>query len=325
MTNKIGLMVGREWSFPPAFVEEVAQRDGDWEVEYLKLGTPVPAGPQRYPLIVDRISHAVPFYRSYLKQATLSGVRVINDPFVEATTDRFVAAAIARSEGIATLRVMALPHREYAEGIIHEESLRNLDYPLDWQAVADHVGLPCLLKDANGHGDPRHICRSVDEILDRYNQSGQRMLIVQQTIDWERYVRCFVIGRGETRTLDFDPGERRYRLGQTPLQGEIAERISEDSRRLTRALGFDINVVDWAIRDGEAWAVELMDPTPDIDIYKLSSEHFEWVVGRIADLAIEMANETSGLIPSEGESSSDLAEDLPSLARDLPHSDVQHD
>ena len=38
MIAKVGLMVGREWSFPPAFIDEVNRRDADVVAEFVKLG-----------------------------------------------------------------------------------------------------------------------------------------------------------------------------------------------------------------------------------------------------------------------------------------------
>ena len=35
---KVGLLVGREWSFPPAFIEEVARRDVGVTAEFVTLG-----------------------------------------------------------------------------------------------------------------------------------------------------------------------------------------------------------------------------------------------------------------------------------------------
>ena len=40
MIAKVGLMVGREWSFPPAFIEEVNRRDADVVAEFVKLTLP---------------------------------------------------------------------------------------------------------------------------------------------------------------------------------------------------------------------------------------------------------------------------------------------
>ena len=36
--KKIGLIVGREWSFPPAFLDEVNRRDAGVVAEYVQLG-----------------------------------------------------------------------------------------------------------------------------------------------------------------------------------------------------------------------------------------------------------------------------------------------
>ena len=58
--QKIGLIVGREWSFPPAFIEEVAKRDQDVLAEFITLGGTAMDEPVDYAVIIDRISHEVP-------------------------------------------------------------------------------------------------------------------------------------------------------------------------------------------------------------------------------------------------------------------------
>src|SRR5688572_21318159 len=79
---KIGVIVGREWSWPPAFIEEVNKRDQDIVAEYPELGGTQMDEPCPYAVLVDRISHEVPYYRSYLKNAMLQGTYVINNPFM---------------------------------------------------------------------------------------------------------------------------------------------------------------------------------------------------------------------------------------------------
>ena len=55
---KIGLLVGREWSFPPAFIEEVNSRDAGVTAEYVKLGGTQMNEPCPYMrCFIDRISH----------------------------------------------------------------------------------------------------------------------------------------------------------------------------------------------------------------------------------------------------------------------------
>ena len=51
--------------------------------------------PCRYAVLVDRISHEVPYYRSYLKHAVLQGVTVVNNPFMWTADDKFFGASLA--------------------------------------------------------------------------------------------------------------------------------------------------------------------------------------------------------------------------------------
>src|SRR6266705_354667 len=82
MTLKVGLIVGREWSFPPAFIEEVNRRNEGVIAEFVKLGGTRMDEPSPYAVIIDRISQEVPYYRLYLKYAVLQGVTVVNNPFM---------------------------------------------------------------------------------------------------------------------------------------------------------------------------------------------------------------------------------------------------
>src|SRR6266511_2248264 len=152
MTTKIGLLVGREWSFPPAFIEEGARRDVGVTAEYVRLGAPAMDEPCQYRVVIDRISHEVPFYRTWLKHAVLNGAMIVNNPFMWSTDDKFFGATLAASLGITRPRTIARPNKAYMPRISHEESLRNLTYPLDWEGNLAYVRLPCVLKDAHSGG-----------------------------------------------------------------------------------------------------------------------------------------------------------------------------
>ena len=194
MGKKIGILVGREWSFPPALLESVASRSGV-VAEYVKLGTPMAEEGAPYDLILDRISHEVDFYRSYLRHAELRGTRVVNSPHELDSLDRFVAASYASRLGIPIPPVALLPHRDYAPEIVHEESLRNLDYPLDWASLVERVGPRFLLRDARWESnDPGQLCSSVEELLRHYDRSGRRLMMVQADVPAEHFLRCLVIG-----------------------------------------------------------------------------------------------------------------------------------
>src|SRR3982751_6371966 len=112
MPLKVGLIVGREWSFPPKFIEEVNRRDQGVVAEYAKLGGTRMDEPVPYAVLIDRISHEVPYYRSYLKHAALQGATVVNNPFMWAADDKFFGVSLATRLGVASPKTIALPNRE---------------------------------------------------------------------------------------------------------------------------------------------------------------------------------------------------------------------
>jgi len=292
MPLKVGLIVGREWSFPPAFMEEVNRRDEGVVAEVVSIGAPAMEDLVDYSVIIDRISHEVPFYRTYLKHAVLQGVTVVNNPFMWTADDKFFDAALATKLGVASPKTVVLPHREYVPGIKHDESLRNLQYPLDWEAVIDHVGLPCILKDAHGGGWKEvYVCRSREELLQNYNDSGRLLMIVQEFIEWDQFIRCIALGQEKVLPMKYDPGERKYHVEHEHLSPELGKRIVEDSLKLVRALGYDMNSLEFAVRDGVPYAIDFMNPAPDMDVNSLTPHYFEWAVENMAEMAIRLAKE----------------------------------
>ena len=289
---KIGLVVGREWSFPPAFIEEVNRRGEGVVAEYVKLGGTPMDELVDYAVIIDRISHEVPYYRTYLKHAVLQGAVVVNNPFMWSADDKLFDASLATKLGVASPRTVALPNKEYIPGIKHDESLRNLRYPLDWEAIIDYVGLPCILKDAHGGGwRDVYICRTVEDLLDNYNTSGQLTMVVQEFIEWDHFVRCLALGRRDVLPMKYDPKGRRYIVEHAHLSPDLGRRIVDDSLTLMRALGYDMCSLEWAIKDGVPYAIDFMNPAPDMDLYSLTPHYFEWAVQHMADMAIRLAKE----------------------------------
>lgn len=290
---KIGVIVGREWSFPPAFIEEVNRRDEGVTAEFVRLGGTMMNEPCPYRVLVDRISHEVPYYRSYLKNAALQGTKVINDPFMWTSDDKFFDASLATAIGVAHPRTVVLPNHSYVPGIKHDESLRNLMFPLDWQRLVDAVGgFPVVLKDAHGGGWQQvYVCNSMEELWYNYNQSGLLTMVLQEYIKWEDYARCMVLGQSRVLVMKYKPGyggTAQYYEAHD-FSPELAQRLYDDALLLNQALGYDMNAVEFAIRDGVPYAIDFMNPAPDMDINSLGEKHFRWVVENMADMCIRFA------------------------------------
>jgi hypothetical protein len=288
---KVGVIVGREWSWPPAFIEEVNKRNAGVTAEFASLGGTRMNEPCEYAVLVDRISHEVPYYRSYLKNAMLQGAHVINNPFMWTADDKYFGASLAAKLGVASPKTVALPNKEYVPGIVHNESLRNLKYPTPWQEHVDYLGgFPVVLKDAHGGGWKQvHICRTMEDLFDKYNQSGLLTMVLQEFIRWDNYVRCMCLGQSEILVSKYDPDARRYLKHN--LSPELYDRIVSDSQKLVRALGYDMNTIEWAIRDGVPYAIDFMNPAPDMDINSTGVDYHRWCVEHMADMCIKYATE----------------------------------
>src|ERR671925_1346304 len=197
--TKIGLLVGREWSFPPAFIDEVRRRDAGVEAEFVTLGGTAMDQPVPYSVNIDRISHEVPYYRSYLKYASLQGATIVNNPFMWSADDKLFGASLATKLGVASPKTVVLPNKEYVPGIVHNESLRNLIFPTPWEEHVKYLGgFPVVLKDAHGGGWKQvHICHSMQELWNAYDQSGLLTMVLQEFIKWEgdQYLRCMCLGQ----------------------------------------------------------------------------------------------------------------------------------
>ena len=290
---KIGVIVGREWSWPPAFIEEVNRRDEGVTAEYARLGGTQMNEPCPYAVLVDRISHEVPYYRSYLKNAVLQGSHVINNPFMWTADDKFFEASLADRLGVASPKTIVLPNKEYVPGIVPTESLRNLIFPLDWHAIVDYLGgFPVILKDAHGGGWKNvYKIHSFEELWANYDESGLLTMVLQECINWDpgQYARCMCLGQEEILVRKYDPDNRRYLPAD--FSPDLMDRIVADSLKLVQALGYDMNTVEWAVRDGVPYAIDFMNPAPDMDINSTGLDYHRWCVEHMADLCIRLAKE----------------------------------
>lgn len=286
---KIGLLVGREGTFPQALIKEINDRQAGVTAELVLLGGVRMAEKSDYDVIIDRISHEIPFYRAYLKSAVLSGVKVINNPFWWTADDKFFNYSLATMLGIAIPKTVLLPQKSYKQGVV-AESLKNLQYPLDWDDIIDHTGLPAFIKPYDG-GGWRGVSRvnTREELMAKYDESGTDCMVLQQYVPFTHYVRSYCIGKKDVCPMPYDPIFQRYLVVENYLDPEMDERVRRETILINEALGYDINTVEFAIADGVPYAIDYMNPAPDADWWSVGSIYFKWMVEKVADLAIDTA------------------------------------
>jgi glutathione synthase/RimK-type ligase-like ATP-grasp enzyme len=327
--KKIGILFGVENSFPSALVERInalcSAPDVRARTLRLRSGQALaqqPAGGQRYDshgadevraefvltgavnldrapdyaVIIDRISHDVPFYRAWLKQAALAGTAVINNPFRASADDKFLNYAVARRLGVAVPPTVLLPHKELPNQT-SDKSMRNLEFPLDWESVFAVVGEHGFLKPIHGGGwRDVHEVRGREEFFRAYDRSRDLCMAVQKAVEYTEYFRCYVVGQKAVRIMHYDPrkphAERYAQIlaRATTFQArKLFKRMHDDAVKLCRALGYDLNSVEFAVENGIPYAIDFLNPVPDADVHSVGAAHFDWIVEQVAELAIARA------------------------------------
>jgi hypothetical protein len=295
---KIGIVYGMEESFPPALVDRInAMAIDGITAEHLTTGGVEMAKPSGYDVIVDRISHDIPFYRSYLKNAALNGTKVINNPFWWSADDKFFNYSLAEKLGVAVPPTVLLPHKKHPPGTT-DRSMRNLTYPLDWDGIFQYIGFPAFLKPHDGGGWKNvYKVDSPEEFFKAYDDSGDLCMTLQRGVKFQEYFRCYAINQEKVHVMRYDPGQPyhlRYVPGNPPAAPTLHQRIVQDSLTLCRALGYDLNTVEFAVEDGIPYAIDFMNPAPDAALESVGPENFRWIVDAVSDMAIQKALEPKG-------------------------------
>jgi hypothetical protein len=291
--KKIGVIYGMENTFPGALVDAINSMGAeDIVAEHIHIGGIRMAEPSGYRVIVDRISHDIPFYRAYLKNAALSGATVINNPFWWSADDKFFNYALASKLGVAVPRTILLPHKAHPPSTT-DQSMRNLIYPLNWDEIFDHIGFPAFLKPHSGGGWKNvYKVNNAEEFFHAYDQTGDLCMTLQAAVNFDDYFRCYVVGQKNVHIMRYDPlrpHDERYVHDAPPLDWVLQARIESDCLTLCRALGYDLNTVEFAMGKGIPYAIDFLNPAPDAELTSVGPDNFTWIVNTVAEYAVEEA------------------------------------
>jgi len=292
--KKIGVLFGKERSFPEAFIERVNSKNiSGISAEPVRIDKVMQGESSGYAVIIDRISQDVPFYRAFLKNAAISGTAVINNPFWWSADEKFFNNALATKIDVPVPKTVILPSRDLPDDT-SEESFSNLAYPLDWKGIFDYVGFPAYMKPFAG-GGWKNVYRleSMDDFFQKHTETGQLVMLLQEEIVFDQYYRCYCIGGKHVRIMPYEPRNPhhlRYVADFSPSP-ELLKQMEAIVLRINHYLGYDFNTVELALRDGVPYAIDFCNPAPDAEVKSVGQENFDWVVETAANYAIERAME----------------------------------
>lgn len=290
--KKIGILYGRERSFPEAFIARVNSKNVPGVIaEPVRIDKALQGVDSGYAVIFDRISQDVPFYRTWLKNAAVCGTAVINNPFWWSADDKYFNNCLMTKVGVPVPKTAIIPSREHPDDTT-DLSFANLAYPLDWDGIFANVGFPAYMKPFAG-GGWKHVYRlaNKEEFFDKHAETGQLVMLLQEEIVFSEYYRCYCIGGKYVRIMSYEPRNPhhlRYVADFKPTP-ERLQQMTDIVLRINQYLGYDFNTVELAVRDGVPYAIDFCNPAPDADRHSVGDENFEWVVETAANYAIEKA------------------------------------
>ena len=279
--KKIGVLFGQERSFPTAFVERVNSKGIEGIVaEPVRIDKAMQGVPSGYAVIFDRISQDVPFYRTWLKNAALTGTAVINNPFWWSADEKYFNNCLMTQIGVPVPKTAILPSFELPDDT-KDESFSNLSYPMDWKGIFDYVGFPAYMKPFAG-GGWKNVYRldSMEDFYEKHQETGQLVMLLQEEIQFTEYYRCYCIGRKYVRIMSYEPRNPhhlRYAADFKPSP-ERLKQMEEIVLRINKYLGYDFNTVELAVRDGVPYAIDFCNPAPDAERTSVGEENVACVV-----------------------------------------------
>jgi len=292
--KKIGVLHGKERSFPEAFVARVNSKNIPGIIaEPVHIAKALQGEHSGYAVIIDRISQDVPFYRTWLKNAAVTGTAVINNPFWWSADDKYFNNCLMTKVDVPVPKTAIIPSRDLPDDTSND-SFSNLAFPLDWEHIFNYVGFPAYMKPFAG-GGWKHVYKLTDQedFFTKHAETGQLVMLLQEEIVFTEYYRCYCIGGKHVRIMSYEPRNPhhlRYVADFKPTEERLKEMKDIDCR-IDEYLGSDLNTVELAIRDGVPYAIDFCNPAPDAERTSVGEENFEWVVETAANYAIEKALE----------------------------------
>ncbi len=118
-------------------------------------------------------------------------------------------------------------------------------------------------------------------------------MMLQEEVKFDIYFRCYSIDQRHVRIMPYEPRHPYHLRYQTEWKtpNEILQMVEEGVLTLNEYLGYDLNTVEFAIRDGVPVAIDFCNPAPDAEAANVGQTNFEWVVEAVSEMAIRKARE----------------------------------
>lgn len=280
---KIGILESKQ----DPFIQDVAARLRDFQLDFPSFNTQQIPVVGDWNVIIDRMSFCCTYLREVVKNLSLGGTYVMNNPFAAFATNKLIEIRICQALDISYPKTILLPNQFWREDL--GEIIREPDF----DQVASYVGLPCVMKPFDGYGwENVFFVSSLQELKDIYETKRQDYtLLVQEQIKYVDYYRAFCINKRDVLFIKWIP--RPLAMGQylisdlKPIESQL-DAITRQTIQLNVTLDLDVNAVEWCIDEqGKIWLIEAFNEVPDIDKRSIPEPYYEWIVEKFVNCVID--------------------------------------
>jgi hypothetical protein len=264
------------------FINDVISQLQGIPVEFIhKVVGRIPIDP-RYQVIVDRLSFRFPFLKEMVKNLSLSGTYIINNPFTASLTNKLFEIHLGNYLGLSFPKTFVLPDLssiDETNGIVSQPLL---------DQVVEEIGLPLILKPFDGYAwEDVYLVNSIEELARLYsNLCSRRMLMAQQLVRFKEYFRAFCFDKRDVLFIKWIPkplAMGQYLYSNKDVLGDAHNRLTELTIKLNQVLDLDINAVEWCRdEEGRWWTIDAFNEVPDIIPEALPADYYAWIVDRFA-------------------------------------------
>jgi hypothetical protein len=292
MSHLLGLLHGREETFPPALLAEVNARGTEVHAETLIVSSVEALERAPYRVLVDRISNRVGYFRSLVLQQRMLGVHCVPDPGLF-SLDRVALAQLALQSKVAAPATLLLAHNNHPPAV-ESDDLGNLAYPLPWEQYLHRVGLPGWMRSAGLGGGPVQSFATLSELWQLYGGSGHTLQVIQPDFSEAQRVLVLVAGQ-HLEALGYEPVTGRH----FPVARELAEKAVEATARLQQRADLFLTGVEFSWHRSQLWLTDL-HLCPDLEWWTLGEDSFTRIVHSTATELIRRTRESTPASPRDG-------------------------
>ncbi|GAB3937805.1 hypothetical protein GCM10029976_051400 [Kribbella albertanoniae] len=296
-SHLIGLLLGAEEDWPQAF-EALLRRVGpvktatgthEFEAERLTIEPFDLTDPVRVELVIDRLAYWYYHPREWLKKAALmNGTYLLNSPFTFQSMEKHSAYCAMLRLGLKIPKTVLVPYKNPVDNVRWAYTSAKYNKTFDLDAIAEDLGYPLYMKPFDGGGwrGVSRINNKVD-LHHAYDQSGEMLMHLQATIDYDKFARALSIG-AETMVMDFRPDEpmhNRYAVSHGFLSQSAGHQAVAISRIVNAFFGWEFNSCEMLVRGDSVHPIDYANACPDVAVTSLHY-YFPWAISALVKWSV---------------------------------------